>query len=331
MARRTGFSAYKVVISNVRAREKWLLRLGGREDGYSLLKAYFESRIGLLIRLGEPNPETGEYVDNRALKLAQLEFTESDRLIEGIFLKGEAGVIKQVFDLDGEQNDDPSYVIGKTEADLTPLYFRFHLEDGHRFGIAILQTFGKDGLKGFLQDDLKRFGKSSHTIKLTQYLDEKALTALAKSGKLQDVILVNSGKKTTSRKRLRDTSVAGCKLVGAKQTPEGAKLTMRLHKGTGWPVKVITDLLSSRKKKDGLDKKLDTPFGEDYDDVCIEITQGGRKQTFSLLNPDDSPVRYDKTKDVTIGDNGYPTFDSLRTAGNDVWESVSSMLGWSRT
>ncbi|MGE0756804.1 MAG: hypothetical protein AB7O38_07280 [Pirellulaceae bacterium] len=323
MALRVGLSAYRVEIKNKHARETWRLQRGTQEDGYAEIECYLDSRLNHLVRLGDPNPDTGEYVDNRAVKLIRVEKAQNRRLLAGLYQKGEAGRIQDIHNFDAP-DEEPVYTTQRNEGALAPLYFRFHLQDGRPFGIALLQTIGREGLKGYLEDDLRRFFGNAEpelSVKLTQLMDAQVLEAFAQQGKLQDVILINSGKTAESRARMEETTVGGDALGES-----GDKLALRLHRKGGWRQEVLRRIMQVIQRGEDPRTIVHAPGLDQIDELLVEIEQGGRKQTFSLLNPDDSPIRYDITRSVTWGGNGFPTWDSVHQAANGVWDSVSAII-----
>lgn len=325
MSRRVGFCAYRIEIRKKKAREPWRFQRNGDTDGYGELADYLDARHLHLVGLDEPDPETGLKPKNRAMKLVRLTKDEDRRMLAGVFMKGEAGLVQEIHDFTGNA-DEPTYTTKKTEAPLTPLYFRFHVQDGQRYGIALLETFGKDGLKGYLQKDLAKFfaGRVNPlTVRLTQLVNAEVLKAFANDGKLQDVVLINSGKTKSSRRAMTNANVGDDSLG-----KDGDKLELRVHKKGGFSQRTIQKLIERIFKKDkgsptGL---IESPLNDDYDDLLVRIEQAGSIHTFSLLNPDESPIREDVTNKIAIGKSGYPTFESLHKVANESWERTKQLI-----
>ncbi|MAX27345.1 MAG: hypothetical protein CMJ19_22850 [Phycisphaeraceae bacterium] len=319
MANSVGFSVYKVTVNNKNQREYWEMYYGyPSHDGFTLITEILKSIKNQLIRVDDEKNEDGEYIDNRAAKIINLTKDVDSRTIEGVMLKGEAGHIKEVYNLE-TLSEEPEYTIGKDQADLMPLFFRFYIPDGMKHGILMLQTYGIQGIKSYITEILNSRA-SDHTIKITQLMDEKVLKQFAKQGKMQDVYLVNSGKSTSSIEALRNTRIAHSTLDSED------KLELKMHRKKGHSAAVLHKIINCIRNKEKLQEEIETPM-RNYDDVLIEIKQGGKKQKFSLLNPDDSPIRYDVTSKIIIGYNGYPTLESLKLSAEYVWESIQSILG----
>jgi hypothetical protein len=238
-------------------------------------------------------------------------------------LQGESGIVRAVHDFD-DADADPTYTISVQEGALTPLYFRFHLEDGRPFGIAILQTLGKEGMKGTMEAFLKAHVVAADgqrpTVRLVQLLDARVLEQFAASGKLQDIILLNRGSSTASRDAMRANTVGQDSLGD-----DGDKLELRLRKKDGWPRRAIRSLVRAAIQHDNPRGLVHSPIGA-IDDLMVEIELDGRRQRFSMLNPDDSPIRYDKTGQLQPGPTGLPSFAALDAAASEVWDDVQDLL-----
>ena len=318
-----GLSAYRIRIKERRADEWWQIGRNTPYDAYAEFDGYFRARKGQLVRLGDPDSE-GNYKDQRALMLTRVVRSEDRRMLAGLFFKGEAGIVRQIRDFD-EPEGDPVYETAVNEGILTPLYCRLHLEDGRRYGVAMMQTMGLDGLKGYLDRDLHRYFRNEvvdgRTVELAQLLDRQVLEAFATQGSLQDIVLVNSGKTQQSKEAMRRNTVAGSQLG-----QDGDKLEMRLSRHGGFGVDAIQRLWRAITGHNDPRALLKIDGMGQIDDLKVEIQHGGRKQTFSLLNPDDSPIRMDITKQVKFGRGNLPTWESIHAAADEAWDSIADMI-----
>lgn len=323
MRKRIGFSVYKIQIKEHYTPDWWQFAHGSHCDGYSEVHQALSDVRNLLTRLGEVDPATGLQSDDRAVKLARFEASLPHRRMCGVLFQGESGVVRPIYNFDNP-DADPTYTIRVNEGDLLPLYFRLHIQDGQRFGIAILQTFGKQGVKGALEELLRRQlsrGARPLTIRMTQLLDQSILQQFARQGKLQDVILVNSGRTPQSRLSMENNTIGDDGLGG-----DGDKLELKLHKGEGWPARAVNALLRAVQRRENPRDLVHAPGIGVADDLLIEAKLGGRTQRFSLLNPDDSPIRYDKTDQLVRGPNGYPSYAAIHAAAEEVWAEVQQLF-----
>lgn len=329
MSQKVGLCAYRFEIKARHDRRGyWQFARNTETDGYAELHGYFKSRHKQLKRLGEPN-DSGEYTDQRALLLAKLVVNEDKQMFAGMFLKGEAGVVRTIRNFD-DPEADPVYKTKVNEGVLTPLYFRIHVEDGRRFGVLLLQTLGIEGFKGYIQTDMQRYFREeapeARAVRLRQLVDAKVLRAFADQGQLQDVVLINSGKSHDSRQAMQTYTVGGDELGDS-----GDKLSLRVHRREGWTAKALETLHKAVnvkdkvKRKEKLQEEIDLPGSDHVDDIKVEIMHNGQKQTFSLLNPDDSPIRQ-VVKNPTIGPDGLPTWKSMHEAADEVWASIRNIL-----
>lgn len=326
MASRFGLGAYKVLLRNKQSRTPWRFKIDGAQDGYAEIERYLECRYKKLSRLGKPDPETGKYYDNRAVKLTKLEKERGRRLLAGLFYKGEAGRVQQIHDFD-EPDKAPVFTTQPNHGMLSPFYFRIHLDDGQPFGVALLLTIGGDGFKTYIEDDLKFFlGESVDplSVKMTPFLDAAVLKAVAEHGVLQDVYLINSGRTATSRDQLTETKVGNDSLGDS-----GDKLEWRIHRKGGFPRSVLDKLV--QLVSDGEDPRsiVHVP-GVDaihVDNVVVKIEQpDGRSRKFHLTGQKESPVQYDITDTVKLGTNGFPTWMSVHESADDIWQSVRRLI-----
>jgi len=318
-----GLSVYRVRMKEPRAEEWWQIGRGTPQDAYAEFERFFLARRGHLVRLGDPDAD-GNYTDQRALLLARVTRSEDRRMIAGLFLKGEAGAVREIRNFD-DPEADPVYRTRVNEGILTPLYARFHFEDGRRYGVALLQTLGIDGLKGYLDRDLRRYFRNEvadrRVVELAQLVDRQVLEAFATQGTLQDVVLVNSGKTAQSRQAMQRSTIADDQLGR-----DGDKLEMRVARHGGFGVETLRRIWDRVRGTGDVRQIVHVDGMTEIDDLKVEILHGGRKQTFSLLNPDDSPIRIDITDEVTFGPDGLPTWASLHAAADNAWQSVSAMI-----
>lgn len=323
MTQKVGLSAYRFEMKARHDRAGyWQFQRNSETDGFAELGAYLNSRLRQLKRLGVPNDDN-EYTDQRALLLTKLVQNEDQRMFAGMFLKGEAGVIRTIRDFD-DPEADPVYQTKVNEGVLTPLYFRIHVEDGRRFGVLLLQTLGIEGLKGYIHTDLQRYFREeapeSRAIRLRQLMDVEVLRAFAEQGQLQDVVLINSGKSGESRESMQNFTIGGEQLGQADD-----KLALRIHRKGGWLPDVLTNLWEKVRRGEDPQELIDAPDIGSIDDLRVEIIHAGQKQTFSLLNPDDSPIRQ-TIHNPTLGVDGLPTWDCMHEAAEEVWDSIRNIL-----
>lgn len=316
-----GLSAYRFQMKERYGREWWSFLRGSATDAYEELNGYFKNRRGRLVRLGVPDVD-GNYADQRAILLAKVVVNEGARMLAGLILKGEAGAVREIRNFD-DPEADASYRTSVKEGILSPLYFRLHVEDDRNFGVLLLQTFGPDGMKGFIETDLRSYFSQNdvqqRSIKLTQLVDERVLQAFAENGQLQDVIVINKGKSPGSRRAMEQNNVGGVKL-GAP----GDKLIFRVQRRDGWTQRAIQSIQRIVRHRDEPRGLIQGPLGSHIDDLKVELKIDGRTQTFSLVNPDDSPLRY--SINVRFGPDGHPTWASIHEAAEETWAGLQQLI-----
>jgi hypothetical protein len=307
MASQVGLSSYKLIIKKKYSHASaWEFVHGGETDGFTEVLKYLQSRKDVLIPCE----------DNQVLTVKSLQHSTSDLWIDGLIVRGLAGAIQDIVNIETEE---VTYRKSKSEAMLEPFYFRFQLENHRRFGVVLLQSFGNIGVKGALFHDFQNYlarKPEPLSAKLVQVVDGSVLERFIEEGKLQDIILVNRGKTALSRDVLARNAVGGDALGD-----EGDKLELKLGKKGGWSagvMKMIRQVMTGTLNPKNLVK---TDGMQEIDDLKVTLRVGNRNQTFSLLNPDDSPIRVDITDDVAYGNTGYPTIASLRAAAIDVYDN----------
>lgn len=281
-----------------------MFRSGGKEDGFKELATYCENRAQTYTLFG----------GSSLLIIKELRVDKQRRAIDGLVYRGNSGVNQDLVNI---KSGKTTYRKKRDEAALEPCYFSLRLEDGRRFGVALLQNQGQSGIKGLLLDDMSSyFGARSDalTISFTQLVDSKAVEKFASLGILKDVVLINKGHSSSSRSALIRNSVGGDPL-----TERGDKLELHLKKRGGWSKQILQKII--QKVKQGKDPAtlIKAPSMGVVDEVRVVVRIGSRTQGFNILNAKDTPIRYDISDEVQDGQDGYATLASLRTAAATVY------------
>lgn len=308
MARSYGLNAYSITIKTSVRGDNVEFRHKGDFDFYSRLLAYVAKRRGQL----------QEFPGDKAIRLIRDESSARHRRVSGLFIVGDAGVVRRVINLDTQDE----HRLNKREGVFEPLYFSVFVPDGATEAILILQTVSGRGLKGLLQQDMKDYfgGVDQLYLKLTVLQDIEVLRAFADQGALGEVILINRGRTVESRQGLKSYRVAGTSLK------DGDTLEMRLKTGPGFPTRVLKKLRSIVRGQVSPQELVSIPQIEQFDEVKVELTVGGKPRIFSLTKPDSSSVRFDITKEVDTGEDGHPTFESLEQCAADVYDDLKEWI-----
>ena len=319
-----GLSAYRIRIKEPRAKEWWQIQRNSNQDAYAEFDNYLQRRHNLLVRLGDPDGK-GNYKDQRALMLTKIVRSEEQRMLACLFYKGEAGIMREIRNFDKPEGN-PVYQTAINEGILTPLYCRIHFQDGLRYGIILMQTMGLDGIKGYLDCDFRRYfknevGQNKRKVEMVQLLDRQVLEEFATHGSLHDIILVNYGATQRSKDAMSRNTVAGERLG-----QDGDRIEMRLARKEGFSLQTIRKFLSTIRNRLNPETLLNINGMGEYDDLKVEIKLGGRKQVFSLIRPDDSPIRIDITNQIRFGKGNLPTWDSIHAAADAAWQDINTMI-----
>jgi hypothetical protein len=282
-----------------------MFRIGGSEDPFKEFERYCRDRAQNHTLFGGSN----------FLVIRELRVNKDRRLIDGLVLHGQSGVTQDLVNI---TSGDVKYRKGKDQAALEPSYFCLRLDDGRRYGVAMLQHYGQSGIKGLLDADMSGyFGTESNnmTIDFTQLVDAQAVEKFARLGSLRDVVLINNGESASSRTALMRNSVGGDSLA------RGDKLEMHFKKRGGWNSKVLKKIVDTIRAGESPAELVTAPGMPGIDEIRVDVAINGRVQRFNILNAGDTPIRYDITSLVSKGADGYPTLDSLRRAATRVYQN----------
>ena len=114
--------------------------------------------------------------------------------------------------------------------------------------------------------------------------------------------------------------------IAGDRLGEGDKLELRIRRSNGFSIETLRRLWQEVKhKRDPRGLIRINGLGE-VDDIKVDIELKGRSQKFSLLNPDDSPVRFDISEQVQFDGSGFPTWSSVDAAADEAWAALSDMI-----
>ncbi len=318
MVAQYGISVYIVTFRDRYGRRPWTSEKHGTENTYEAIHDYLRSRKGQLRIVGGSGPGSGYAPGTKAFSVARIDPVAQARIIAGALYYGEAGSVRDVISLDTNKT---TKTIAENEAPVAPFYYRFDLPIGLRYGVLYLQTTGQIGVKSALSADLKdyfeSYGADSGTsISLSPLAAKQAMEAFVGQGIMNEIVLVNEGRSVRTRKALSRTH------VGGKPLGELDRIEVKIKRKGGWmgmrnPLKRI-----ARGDADPTDMlKGVVP----YDDMKIKVRVGRRTQQFSMIKPDESPIRYDVSGKIDLR-SGHPTFTSMDAAVVDLTAMVRGIL-----
>lgn len=225
------------------------------------------------------------------------------RIIEGLVEVGNSGFTASIKEITtGVEN----YRQRPTEASMIPLYLRFWIPKGQRFGIAAFQHFGDAGCKSAIHDILTSRFREKHedfTLTLRHVVPKTYAEEVLASGAIKEYRFIQYGV---------PDDVAN--MYGGDGLPVGtANVELRVvaRKGArlGW-TKLISNILQGRKKVQGA-LELDS---FKCDEFRMRININGRERMLKVGDFLKMNSRIDVTDVVEIGRDGHPTFESISVA-----------------
>ncbi|RUX96136.1 MULTISPECIES: hypothetical protein [unclassified Mesorhizobium] len=291
MARKCRANAYLVELRGLYAKSSENLKFGKFDGGTDLRTAIQKilskmttfSKIPLHQKVFSIEPKWGK----------------SGPLI-GFLKAGDYGFASDIIDTD---NGKVAYNKKKTESLPDPFYFHLELPDNEKRGILCIQSWGLSGVRSLFETAISgQFDKlyPAYRLHIRSLTVADALAEYLKVGSVEEVIV---------EKHEIPADIAD--RFGGNKTVQ--------------PGKFVYSIQPSDKgmfKRDGLiafakgEKKLEEVFDFDdngFDVVKTRIRVGGELKTINLTKPENLSTSYDLTADVKIGQNGFPTFESLKS------------------
>lgn len=244
------------------------------------------------------------------------ELKNSGRVVEGRVEVGNSGITASIKEIaTGVEN----YRQKPTEAAMIPLYMRFWVPKGQRFGIAAFQHLGDAGCKSAIEDILfARFRERHEDFTLTfrhvvpsEYADE-----LLKSGAIKEYRFVQFG-------------VPGdiADLYGGQSLPAGtANVELRVvaKRGAqlGWTER-IRRIIFGKDQIGGGALELDS---FKCDDFRLRININGKDRMLKVGEFLKMNSRIEVTEEVEIGRDGHPTFESISSICESLGAKVARDL-----
>lgn len=243
-------------------------------------------------------------------------FEENDDIFEGIIKSGSYGFTSEILDTD---NDEVSYNKKKNEAEVLPFYFKISLK---RYRVdqyyLILQRLGVLGIKSHLEKELNRYFRIHNqnfqnlSIKIHDLTSEKAINMYLDQGQVNEMRFIRYGVR-------RDITDQYDK--GAKETKGYMELVIKDH---GIPIR---DRLKKFFKSSNKDTKNFLAIESfPYDDVKVQFSLNKKNRTVTFSDLNKFKAYYEVSDDLTIGEDGHPTFDSLQIVSEDLLSDIVEQI-----
>ena len=235
-----------------------------------------------------------------------MNYDSAGREITGTVRTGTSGLQSDLYDI---QAHEVAFTRQVYHAEMYPFYFLVHVPQNSRFGIVILQRFDVYGVRtvlfrsfaSFLRDVIPEgtfeMNPLTETAILRQFMDQARLTE------------IRAIKYTVPTDKANE--------FGQGLQEDEATLTYSLTAHRGGHFRWFYDRINPfLDQQIGLTELVQLKDFEP-DTVKIHFDLNGVRRTFDLSNPRRVAPYYDITSDVTLGPNGFPTYDSVNRISHD--------------
>ena len=250
----------------------------------------------------------------RLLKVRRFRYDFPD--IWGILERGEFGISARGVD---NQTYRRTYYRSVNDAELLPLYFRFHLPHDSNIGILILQRLGVHGAFGHLnrvlQDEFRR-SHGNHILEIRRFVPSSVLRELRR-GAIREVSVVTHSvpRDIADVIRLRGMEIDSD--IGVIETRIRAK-----RKGVLWnrAPRWVSQLDADRVTVAEI-------FGDNVKSVRLRVKYGDQERAYVFSHQESLAPYIDVTDDITILDNGHPSFRSIDKYSLNLRDELIEQLG----
>jgi hypothetical protein len=211
----------------------------------------------------------------------------------------------------------PTYQRSVDDAEMVPLYFRFHLPDASSTGILVLQRLGVHGAFGDLRDAiLSRFKDEhpDHRMEVGRFVPAKVMQELI-DGQVREISV-------TTRQMSSDVADT-VRLKGAQASIGAVEVRVRAQRGSG--------LLKTTPKwlKDLREGRVNVvqAFGDEAKKVRIRVAYKGHTRWYDLTRPDTIAPYLDVSDEVARTAGGHPVFEGIDTYAQGLRDELLDQIG----
>ncbi len=247
---------------------------------------------------------------------------DKHRNIYGRIFLGEYGVQNPLYDT---QSRTPTYIRKRDEAELVPYFFLIHIPSSP-IGALVIQKIGRqrspqDMLMAILDEIVKNRLGTDFKLESKIMIPSELIKKIIRDGNIKKIRL----EKVSIKRNIEDIVDSGSPYERSEEIwelvvkpPRGATLNMYKDK--------ILEVLDRREK---LQSIYQLPLEDmSYDNIKVEIQIGEKKRTIDLSNPfkETFGTLFDISKQIDIGDDGYPTFSSVLSAAKELLRDMGKFI-----
>lgn len=225
------------------------------------------------------------------------------RCFSGIIESGEFGTEENIIN---SNTGEVKYRKRAEDAQMIPFFFMFNIPEHSQFGYLILERIGNVGIYSTLTKAIQKYvGQEIHrslVLRIEPFMIQEVFNRnLSVISEAKKVILKRVYSQKLNLSQITENLVEGDNI----QTD----VVYRAPRNHFLQVKQWIDKLNASKNKKG----GYTFQNIEYADVAFELKIGGKIKTVSIARINGLGTNLEITKDVKLGANGYPTYDSLKT------------------
>ena len=231
------------------------------------------------------------------------EYYSLGRCLSGIIESGEFGTEENIIDsITGELK----YRKTALDAQMIPFFFMFNIPEHSSYGYLVIEKIGNNGiysvLKKAIEEHVGQTLDENLVLKINPFMlpevYDKNMSVVSDAKK---VILRNAKSRNLTLSDITENLVEGHDDLQTDivfKAPRNGVIPIR---------KWLDKLNSSKKEREGY-----TFQGIEYADVAFELMIGGKVKTVSIAKIIGLGTNLEVTDNVSLGDNGYPTYESLK-------------------
>lgn len=309
MAHNISLATYTVEVHPLRKSEATYLKFQEGDSGASV-------RSAILAQLQKMAIDGVNHADEkRLIKVTQLVSDASD--MWGLLERGEYGAEAPIRNADTFAQ---THLQSTKEAVMNRLYFRFHLPDGAKKGLLLMQRTGPIGAYTELRRVLEeRFRKAydTHRLRFARAVHPDILKEVL-AGKVYELKIVTYKPSADLVNYIKGKGAAknmGTITITATAQPD--KAFWDSDSTPAWYKKVLTS-----------NKSITELFPDDnFKSFRLTTDYKGQQRSFDLTKPEDIFPYQRVSDDVKIAADGHPDFDSIDAEAITIRDDLAVRIG----
>ena len=220
--------------------------------------------------------------------------------ISGIIESGEFGTEENIIDSNTGQL---KYRKKSIDAQMIPFFFMFNIPENSPYGYMVIERIGNIGIFSTLTKSIQKFLapliQDNVVLKIEPFFIQEVMD--------RNLNVISEAKKVII-KGVRNKDLGIAKITDNLITDDiQADIVYKAPRNGSIQIRSLLDKLKPSKNK----KDLYTFPNIEYADIAFELKLGGKTKTISIGNINNLGTNLEITESITIGSNGYPTYESI--------------------